>query len=160
MARNSIRGGGDSLARGARSAAFAAGGAKKGDKIQINSGIMMSDEDRKKLDKAAPVPVVVAKPVMKRTARPLYDRILVRTKTVEERTAGGILIPEEAKDRPLEGTVVRVGQGKRDINGILWALDVKQGDTVLFGKYAGTEVKIDGELVLMMREEEILAVIE
>jgi chaperonin GroES len=160
MSRNSIRGGGDSLARGARSASFAAGGAKKGDKVQINSGIMMSDKDRKELERTETPWALPDKPVMKRTARPLYDRILIRTNTVEERTAGGILIPEEAKDRPLEGTVVRVGKGKRDINGILWALDVKAGDIVLFGKYAGTEVKIDGELVLMMREEEVLAVIE
>lgn len=159
MSRNSIRGGGDSLARGARSASFAAGGAKKGDKIQINSGIIMSDADRKKLEQSATPWVLPDKPVMKRTLRPLYDRVCVRTKTVEERSAGGIIIPEEAKDRPLEGTVVRVGKGKRDINGVLWALDVQVGDTVLFGKYAGAEVKIDGELVLMMREEEILGVI-
>ena len=160
MSRNSIRGGGDSLARGARSATFAAGGAKKDDKIQINSGIMMSDEDRKALDKKAPAPRAIDKPVMTRKLRPLYDRICVRTKTVEERTAGGIVIPEEAKDRPLEGTVVRAGKGKRDINGILWPLDVIVGDTVLFGKYAGVEVKIDGELVLMLREEEVLCVVE
>lgn len=162
MARNSIRGGGDALARGARSMQFAAGGAKKDDKIQINKGILASPETAKELDKiaAAADNTVAEKPVMKRTARPLYDRILVRRATVDEITKGGIVIPEEAKDRPSEGTVVRIGKGKRDINGILWPLDVKEGDTVLFGRYAGTEIKIDGEIVLMMSEGEILATIE
>jgi chaperonin GroES len=159
MSRNSIRGGGDSLARGARSASFAAGGAKKGDKVQINSGIMMSDEDRKALDKAAPAPVAISKPVMKRTLRPLYDRILVRKATVDEVSKGGIFIPEEATERPREGTVLRVGKGKRDVNGVLWELDVKEGDRVLYGQYAGTEIKIDGETLLMMREDEILCTV-
>jgi len=160
MARNSIAGGGDKLARGGRTATFSVGGAKKDDKVQINPGIVMSEEDRKAADKITPAPVVIGKPVMKRKARPLYDRVLVRKATVEERTKGGILIPEEAQDRPLEGTVVRIGKGKRDINGVLWPLDVQEGNTVLFGKYAGTEVMVDGEKVLMLREEEILLVIE
>ncbi len=157
-----ISGSGDRLASGrARSAQFVAGGAKKDDKVQINKGILASPEDVKTMQKeAAKLATVATKPVMQRIARPLYDRILVRPATVEEVTKGGIVIPEEAKDRPREGTVVRVGKGKRDINGVLWTLDVKPGDTVLFGQYAGTEVKIDGEVVLMMREEEVLAVIE
>lgn len=159
MAKRGGLHGGDVLARGGRSATFTTGGAKKDDKIQINPGTLMSDADRKQLEKGAPAPRLIDAPVMKRTARPLYDRILVRTKTVDEVSKGGIYIPEEAKDRPLEGIVVRVGKGKRDINGLLWALDVKEGDTVLFGKYAGVEIKIDGETVLMIREEEVLAVI-
>ena len=162
MARNSIRGGGDALARGARSMTFAAGGSKAGDKIQINKGIVMSEEDRKALDKAAPAPMVAEKKIMKRKPRPLYDRVVIRPKTVEEVSKGGIIIAknENEKERPREGVVVFVGKGKIDINGVRRPLEVKPGDTVLFGQYAGTDVSIDDEIVLMVREEEILAVIE
>lgn len=164
MSRGTV-GAGDRLASGRqRNAAFPAGGAKVGDKVQINQGMVASEADRKAADKEKERLTALAgsevAPRMKRVARPLYDRVLVRKATVEEVTKGGIFIPEEAKDRPLEGIVVRVGKGKRDINGILWALDVKEDDTVLFGKYAGTEIKIDGETVLMLREDEILCTIE
>lgn len=155
--------GGDRLARGARSAKFIAGGAKKDDKVQINKGIVMSDADRKALDsmpKAAEI--VREKPVMKRRPRPLYDRVVVRPKNVEEVSAGGIILQTEdsEKEQPREGTVLFVGKGKIDAAGNQRPLEVKPGDTVLFGKYAGTLVEIDGEQVLMFREEEIFAVIE
>ena len=156
-------GGGDRLARGARSASFPAGSTKVGDRIQINKGIMVTDAEyaaSEKEKKADSKLSTIDAPVMKRKLRPLYDRVLVRKASVEEKSAGGILFPEEAKDRPLEGTVVRVGKGKRDINGIIWALDVKEGDRVLFGKYSGTELKVDGEIVLMLLENEIQGVIE
>ena len=161
MGRNSVGRGGDALARGARSVTFKAGDAKKGDKIQINKGTLMSEEDRKALDKLTPAPIVKEKPVMKRKPRPLYDRVVVRTKKDEERIST-IIIPEEQKEkeRPREGVVVFIGNGKVDVNGNQRAMVVKPGDTVLFGQYAGTDVEIDGEKVLMMREEEILAVLE
>lgn len=160
MSRNSL-GGGDRLARGARTANFVLG-AKKGDKIQINKGTLMSEADSKALDKITPAPIVKEKPVMKRKPRPLYDRVVVRGKTAEETTESGlIIIPKgENEERPREGVVVYVGHGKVDVSGHLRPLVVKEGDNVLFGQYAGTEVSIDGEIVLMMREEEILAVIE
>jgi chaperonin GroES len=159
--RNSL-GGGDQLARGRRSVTFKAGDAKKGDKIQINKGTLMSDEDRKALDKLTPAPVVVEKKVMKRRPRPLYDRVVVRGKSAEETSESGlIIIPKgENEERPREGVVVFVGHGKVDLQGNLRPLVVKEGDQVLFGQYAGTEVSIDGEVVLMMREEEILAILE
>jgi chaperonin GroES len=163
MARNSLGGGGDYLARGGRKATFKAGDAKKGDKIQINPGIIASDETRKELNniRAATPDVPVTKPVMKRKPRPLYDRVVVRT-TVEDERVSKIIIPDEVKEkeRPREGKVVFVGKGKIDINGNQRTMEVKPGDTVLFGQYSGTEVKIDGETILMMREEEILAVLE
>lgn len=164
MSRNSL-GGGDKLARGARTASFVVG-AKKGDKIQINEGTLASDETRKVLDKLTAEDMkkagpAKAQPVMKRTPRPLYDRVVIRTKKAEERISS-IIVPEEARDkeRPREGVVVFIGNGKVDINGVQRAMVVKPGDTVLFGQYAGTEVEIDGERCLMMREEEILAVLE
>lgn len=163
--RSNLRGG-DRLARGASSVTFKAGDAKKNDKIQINKGTLMSDEDRKAADKltaevAASIAPKVA-PVMKRTPRPLYDRVVIRTKSAEETTASGLIITlkSEGEERPREGVVVFVGKGKVDINGVQRTMEVKPGDTVLFGQYAGTDVEIDGERVLMMREEEILAVIE
>jgi len=160
MARNSITGGGDRLARGARSATFSVGGAKQADKVQINKGTLMSNEDRKALDKIAPAPLIVEKAVMKRRTRPLYDRVIVRAKSVEEVSKGGIILQPTNEERPREGTVLYVGKGKVDINGNLRPLDVKPGDTVLFGKYAGTEISIDGEVILVFREEEILMVVE
>jgi len=160
MARNSITGGGDRLAAGARSATFATGGARQNDKVQINKGTLMSNEDRKALDKIAPAPLIVEKAVMKRRPRPLYDRVIVRAKSVEEVSKGGIILQPTNEERPREGTVLYVGKGKVDINGNLRPLDVKPGDTVLFGKYAGTEISIDGEVILVFREEEILMVVE
>ncbi|HZX36433.1 MAG TPA: co-chaperone GroES [Thermodesulfobacteriota bacterium] len=92
--------------------------------------------------------------------RPLQDRVLVKRLEEEEKTKGGIIIPETAKEAPAEGKVVAVGQGKRDESGKIIPLDVKAGDKVIFSKYGGTEVKIDGVEHLIMREEDILGVIE
>jgi len=92
--------------------------------------------------------------------RPLHDRILVTRIAAEEKTAGGIVIPDTAKEKPIEGKVVAVGNGRVQDDGSVRALDVKAGDRVLFGKYAGTEVKLSGEEYLIMREEDVLAVIE
>lgn len=92
--------------------------------------------------------------------RPLQDRIIVKRVEEEEKTKGGIIIPETAKEKPMEGKVVAVGKGKLMEDGKVHAVDVKVGDRVLFGKYAGTEVKIDGEEHLIMREDDILGVIE
>ncbi len=92
--------------------------------------------------------------------RPLHDRILVKRLEEEEKTKGGIIIPDTAKEKPIEGEVVAVGNGKLLENGEVKPLDVKVGDKVLFGKYAGTEVKIGGEEYLIMREDDILGIIE
>jgi chaperonin GroES len=92
--------------------------------------------------------------------RPLGDRVLVKRVQQEEKTKGGIIIPDTAKEKPIEGKVIAVGAGKVDDHGKQRALDVKAGDTILFGKYSGTEVKIDGEEHLILREEDILGVIE
>ncbi|KXV01269.1 molecular chaperone GroES [Gluconobacter potus] len=91
--------------------------------------------------------------------RPLHDRVVVRRLTGEEKTAGGIIIPDTAKDKPTEGEVVSVGPGARNEQGQIVALDVKAGDKVLFGKWSGTEVKIDGEELLIMKESDIMGVI-
>ncbi len=91
---------------------------------------------------------------------PLHDRIVVRRVEEAETTRGGIIIPDSAKDKPQEGEVVSVGKGKSNEDGKVFPLDVKAGDRILFGKYAGTEVKIDGEDFLIMREEEVLGIIE
>ena len=92
--------------------------------------------------------------------RPLQDRLLVRRVEEQGKTKGGIIIPDSAKERPLEGEVIAVGNGKRLDDGKLVALDVKKGDRILFGKYAGTEIKVDGVEHLILREEEVLGVIE
>jgi chaperonin GroES len=92
--------------------------------------------------------------------RPLHDRVLVQRVKEEEKTKGGIIIPDSAKEKPIEGKVVAVGNGKVTDDGKVRALQVKAGDRVLFGKYAGTEVKIDGEEHLILREDEILGVVE
>ncbi len=91
--------------------------------------------------------------------RPLHDRVVVRRLTAEEKTKGGIIIPDTAKEKPQEGEIVAVGTGARDEAGKLVPLDVKKGDKVLFGKWSGTEVKIDGEDLLIMKESDILGVI-
>jgi chaperonin GroES len=93
------------------------------------------------------------------TFRPLHDRVLVRRIEAEEKTAGGIIIPDSAKEKPQEGEVVAVGPGARDEAGKLVALDVKAGDRVLFGKWSGTEVKIDGQDLLIMKESDIMGVV-
>ena len=94
------------------------------------------------------------------TFRPLHDRVLLRRIDQDEKTAGGIIIPETAKEKPMEGEVVAVGNGSRDETGKLVPLDVKAGDTVLFSKWSGTEVTIDGEELLVLRESDIMGVIE
>jgi chaperonin GroES len=90
--------------------------------------------------------------------RPLHDRVLVKRFNEEEKSKGGIIIPDTAKEKPAQGEIVAVGQGRVSEDGKLRPLDVKKGDRVLFGKYAGTEIKIEGEEFLMMREEDILGV--
>jgi len=92
--------------------------------------------------------------------RPLHDRVVVRRLDEERTTAGGIVLPDSATEKPMEGVVVSVGNGKISENGDVRPLDVKAGDKVLFGKYSGTEVKIDGEELLVMREDDIMAVVE
>jgi chaperonin GroES len=92
--------------------------------------------------------------------RPLHDRVVVRRLDAEEKTAGGIIIPDTAKEKPMEGEIVAVGPGARNEKGELVALDVKAGDRVLFGKWSGTEVKIDGEELLIMKETDIMGIIE
>ncbi len=92
--------------------------------------------------------------------RPLHDRVLVKRLDSEAKTAGGIIIPDTAKEKPMEGKVVAVGSGARDENGKVQKLDVKKGDKILFGKWSGTEVKVDGQELLIMKESDILAVIE
>ena len=91
--------------------------------------------------------------------RPLHDRILVRRVEESETTRGGIIIPDSAKDKPQEGEVISVGKGKSNDEGKVFPLEVKEGDRVLFGKYAGTEIKIDGEDFVIMREEEVLGIL-
>ena len=92
--------------------------------------------------------------------RPLHDRVVVRRLEAEEKTAGGIIIPDTAKEKPLEGEIVAVGPGARDETGKLVPLDVKTGDRILFGKWSGTEVKLDGEELLIMKESDIMGIIE
>jgi len=92
--------------------------------------------------------------------RPLQDRVLVRRVEEEQKTKGGIIIPDTAKEKPIEGEVLAVGNGKVQDDGKVRPLDVKKGDRILFGKYAGTEVKVDGQEQLILREDDILGVIE
>ena len=93
------------------------------------------------------------------TFRPLHDRVLVRRLEAPEKTAGGIIIPDNAKEKPQEGEVVAVGSGTASDDGTIIALDVKAGDKILFGKWSGTEVKIDGEELLIMKESDILGIV-
>ena len=92
--------------------------------------------------------------------RPLHDRVVVRRVNEDERTAGGIIIPDSAKEKPSQGEIIAVGAGARNEQGQLTPLDVKPGDRVLFGKWSGTEVKIDGEDLLIMKESDIMGVLE
>ena len=92
--------------------------------------------------------------------RPLHDRVVVRRIESDERTAGGIIIPDTAKEKPQEGEVIAVGPGARDESGKLIPLDLKAGDRILFGKWSGTEVKIDGQEYLIMKESDVMGVIE
>lgn len=91
--------------------------------------------------------------------RPLHDRVLVRRVEAEEKTAGGIIIPDSAKEKPQEGEVVSVGSGARNEQGAITPLDVKAGDRILFGKWSGTEVKVDGEDLIIMKESDILGIV-
>jgi chaperonin GroES len=92
--------------------------------------------------------------------RPLHDRVVVRRIEVDEKTTGGIIIPDTAKEKPQEGEVIAVGPGARGEDGKIQTLDVKAGDRILFGKWSGTEVKIDGEELLIMKESDIMGIIE
>ena len=92
--------------------------------------------------------------------KPLHDRVLVERVEQEDRTKGGIIIPDTAQEKPMEGRVVSVGGGARNENGQVVALDVKKGDRILFGKWSGTEVKIDGKELLIMKESDIMGIIE
>ena len=92
--------------------------------------------------------------------RPLHDRVVIRRLEEDEKTAGGIIIPDSAKEKPMQGQVLAVGPGSRNEKGEVAPLDVKAGDTVLFGKWSGTEVRIDGEDVLIMKESDVMGVIE
>ena len=92
--------------------------------------------------------------------RPLHDRVVIRRVEAEEKTAGGIIIPDTAKEKPMEGEVVAVGPGARGEDGKIQPLDVKSGDRVLFGKWSGTEVKLDGEDLIIMKESDIMGIIE
>ena len=92
--------------------------------------------------------------------RPLHDRVVVKRVAEEEKTKGGIIIPDTAKEKPMEGEIVAVGPGARDEKGTLVPLDVKKGDRILFGKWSGTEIKIDGTDLLIMKESDIMGVLE
>lgn len=92
--------------------------------------------------------------------KPLHDRILVKRGSEEEKTKGGIIIPDNAKEKPAQGEVIATGSGRRDESGKLVALEVKKGDKILFGKYAGTEIKIDGDDFLIMREDDVLGIVQ
>jgi chaperonin GroES len=92
--------------------------------------------------------------------RPLHDRVVVRRIEQQEKTAGGIIIPDTAKEKPMEGEIIAVGPGGRDESGKLIPIDLKPGDRILFGKWSGTEVKIDGEELLIMKESDVMGVIE
>ena len=91
--------------------------------------------------------------------RPLHDRVLVEPLDAEEKTAGGIIIPDTAQEKPMEGKIVAVGKGSKNDEGKVAALDVKKGDRILYGKWSGTEVKVDGEELLIMKESDIMGII-
>ncbi|MGV8073789.1 MAG: co-chaperone GroES [Syntrophobacteraceae bacterium] len=92
--------------------------------------------------------------------KPLHDRIVVKRMEEEEKTAGGIIIPDTAKEKPMQGKVLAAGDGKYSENGKRTPLDVKEGDLILFGKYSGTDIKVEGEELLIMREDDVLAIVQ
>ena len=92
--------------------------------------------------------------------RPLHDRVLVRRLDAEEKTAGGIILPDTAQEKPMQGEIIAVGSGSRNDQGTVTPLDVKAGDTVLFGKWSGTEIKIDGQDLLIMKESDIMGILD
>lgn len=152
--------GGDALARGAKSAKFSTGGARPDEKVNINKGMVSSAKDAKEFEQTK-AEVTAAEPEkLKSKVRPLFDQVLIRKSAELDRSKGGIFIPEDAKDRPSEGTVLYVGRGHKQDDGSWQPLEVEPGELVIFGKYAGIEVKIDGETLLIMKESAILAVLE
>jgi len=154
------KGFGDKLASGrATSAQFPAGVAKVTDKVNIAPGIVATEETREVLKKEAKRVKAVAMPRVKSRLEPMYDQIHVRPETEEAISAGGLFIPDEARDRPMQGTVLNVGFGRVQPDGTIRPLHLKGGETVLYGRYAGVEVKIDGEVLLMMSETEVLAIV-
>ncbi len=104
-------------------------------------------------------PLYSRKEVLAMKVRPLHDRVLIKRLEEEGKSKGGIIIPDTAKEKPIQGKVIAVGKGKVNDDGKVIPLEVKEGDKILFGKYSGTEVKIDGEEHLIMREEDILAIV-
>ncbi len=108
---------------------------------------------------ASPDFITISKGLIKMGFRPLHDRVLVRRVEAEEKTAGGIIIPDTAKEKPQEGEVVAVGGGAKSDEGKVTPLDVKAGDRILFGKWSGTEVKLDGEDLIIMKESDILGIV-
>jgi chaperonin GroES len=118
-----------------------------------------SPQDRNFLIFIGKKPIINTKE-LEMNIRPLHDRIIVERLEEETVTAGGLIIPDSAKEKPQQGKVVAVGKGKKADDGKIIAMDVKVGDKVLFGKYAGTEVKVDGKEYLMMREDDIMGVVE
>jgi chaperonin GroES len=106
-----------------------------------------------------PIQRISEDPMAKTKFRPLHDRVVVKRIDAEEKTAGGIIIPDTAKEKPSQGQVIAVGPGGRDETGKLIPIDIKVGDKVLFGKWSGTEVKLDGEELLIMKESDIMGVL-
>jgi chaperonin GroES len=142
------------------SAQFATGGAKVKDKVIFAPGIVASEETREVLDKVQRKAVKQAKPRIKSRLTPLYDKVLVRAAEVETITQGGIIVPDDAKDRPMRGEVLFVGEGRIQPDGTIRPLFTRAGDVVLYGKYSGTEVKVDDEVVLIMKEDDILVIVD
>jgi chaperonin GroES len=139
--------------------------------LKVEQGKISSTCARRRKGRASPAPALPVRSggtsrnlfVLKEndmTFRPLHDRVLVRRIEAEEKTAGGIIIPDTAKEKPQEGEVIAVGPGARDESGKLVPLDVKVGDRILFGKWTGTEIKLDGKDLLIMKESDVMGVIE
>ena len=150
MARNSL-GGGDRLARGARSASFAVGTNAKGKAELKNVAKEGRDTTFDHLKNETNVKAD------QQNVEPLFNRVLIRKADEVTVSKGGILLPDDGKDRPNQGTVIAVGAGKMNSMGIFQPMTLKAGENVLYGKYTGTEVKVNGEVVLMMDEEQVLA---
>ena len=132
------------------------GGKKVGEKRKQPKGKKLKQKVRSKRDRNLPGEALS----MPRRVRPLHDRLIVQLIEESEQQVGGIIIPDTAKEKPQQGRVIAAGKGKVKDDGSIQPLDVKAGDTVLVGKYSGTEIKLDGEDYMIMREEEILGVIE
>jgi len=126
--------------------------------IAFGSNLKQNPFGTDRLTNGTNVPATTGAVLMK--FRPLHDRVVVRRLESEERTTGGIIIPDTAKEKPQEGEIIAVGPGARDESGKIVPLDVKKGDRILFGKWSGTEVKIDGEEYLIMKESDIMGIVE